>query len=495
MENYSLISTIFFTTDLAVRIAMAIRVIMRGRPYGVTYAWLIIILLFPIFGPLAYLLLGEIRLSERRTKRLAMAGDHYQLWLETLEGRSPVNWNGKIAEYKPIHNLAKNFTGLPAMAKNHLELLDTSEEFITRLIADIDAAQSSCHLQFYIWDEGGQINRVITALLNAAQRDVSCRLLLDAIGSRNFLNSATATKMQQAGIEIQAALPARFTRIFFARIDIRNHRKIIIIDGSIAYTGSQNMVDAASFKKDMGIGQWIDMMVRLEGPVVETLAGTFISDWLMEASSTPFKATSRSKDIDTLRDMADIRSPAPAGEVAVQLVPSGPGFAEEAIHSLLISTIYAAKKQLILTTPYLIPDATLLTALEAAAFRGVSVTIILPKKNDSKLAGYAARARFARLSAAGVQIYLFGDDFLHSKIITMDDRFALFGSVNLDMRSFWLNYETTLLIYNKAFCKDLQLLQLGYISSSQQLDRSRFAQRSAWERFKENAVLMIGPLL
>ncbi len=495
MEDYSVISTIFFTTDLAIRIGMAIRVIMRGRSYGVTYAWLIIILLFPIFGPLAYLLFGEARLSERRTKRLAMAGDHYQIWLETLNGRSPVLWDTNIAEYKPIHNLAKNFTGLPAMAKNHLELLENSEEFIQRLVSDINTAQSSCHLQFYIWNEGGQVDRVIDALFEAAQRHVSCKILLDAIGSHSFISSATAKKMQQAGIQIQAALPAKFLRIFFARIDIRNHRKIIIIDGNIAYTGSQNMTDPTSFKKGAGVGQWVDMMVRLQGPVVETLAGTFISDWFLEANGEPFSSLSDAKDIDTIRDMADIHSPLPAGNVAVQLVPSGPGFAEEAIHSLIISAIYSAKKQLILTTPYLIPDNALLTALEAAAFRGVSVTIILPEKNDSRLAGYAARARFARLSAAGIQIYLFNQGFLHSKTITVDDCFALFGSVNLDMRSFWLNYETTLLIYDKTFCQSLQLLQLGYISSSRQLNTSHFANRSPWERFKENAVLMIGPLL
>lgn len=494
-SSYSIFSTIFYITDLAIRIGLSIRVIMRSRPHGVTYAWLVVILLFPYFGAAVYLLFGETRLSERRSARLAAAGDHYQLWLETLEGRAPVAWDQHNIECRPIHNLARNLTGLPAMASNGVELLETPEEIITSIIEDIDRAASTCHLQFYIWEDGGRVDRVVDALIAAARRGVTCRLLLDAIGSRSFLAGKSVERMRCEGIQIQAALPASFFKMFLARIDIRNHRKIIVIDGAIAYTGSQNMADPDHFKKSAGVGKWVDVMVRVQGPVVETLAGTFISDWLLEAGSEQFKTRSLSEDVDTVRRIADIHSPGPAGDVAVQLIPSGPGFAPDATHSMLLSAIYAARKQLILTTPYLIPDSALLTALESAAFRGVEVTLILPAKSDSKLAEYAARARFTRLTDAGIKIYRFRGGLLHSKTITVDGDFALFGSVNLDMRSFWLNYETTLIIYDTHFCRDLQTLQLGYISSSLRLDEEAFAGRSHFEQFKENAALLIGPLL
>ena len=200
-------------------------------------------------------------------------------------------------------------------------------------------------------------------------------------------------------------------------------------------------------------------------------------------------------DIDAVRRFADIRSIEPIGTAAVQLVPSGPGFTADAIHSLLLTTIYGARKELILTTPYFIPDDALLTALQSAALRGVAVTIILPAKNDSKLAAYATRARFEDLIEAGVRLKLFIGGFLHSKTITVDGEFALFGSVNLDMRSFWLNFETTLLLYDQKICRRLRDLQLHYMESAHDLDLKKFAARGPLERFKENVVLLVGPLL
>lgn len=493
--SYHLFSTVFLVADLSIRIGLSIRVIMRKRSYGASLAWLVIILLFPFFGGFFYLLFGENRISEKRTERIHVSSRHYQHWLQTLRDRSPVNWARLNPECLPLHRLAERHTGLPAMSGNHLELLDTPEHIIASITRDIDGATSTCHLQFYIWAEGGQVNRVIDALLRAARRGVVCRLLLDSIGSREFLTSPTAHLMRQAGVQIQEALPAGIIKAFFARVDIRNHRKLVIIDGSIAYTGSQNMTDPYVYRQDAGVGNWIDVMVRVQGPVVESLAGTFISDWFLESDITEIRFRSLREDIISVRNMADIHRQEPIGNVAVQLVPSGPGFTADSIHSLLLTTIYAARKELILTTPYFIPDDALLTALESAALRGVAVTIIIPARNESRLAQYATRARFDNLTRAGVQLKLYTAGFLHSKTITVDGDFALFGSVNLDMRSFWLNFEATLLIYDRKVCRELRDLQLRYVKCSHDLDLETFGRRSIFERFKENAVLLIGPLL
>ncbi|EKD39466.1 MAG: hypothetical protein ACD_75C00394G0001, partial [uncultured bacterium] len=249
------------------------------------------------------------------------------------------------------------------------------------------------------------------------------------------------------------------------------------------------------FKQDAGVGNWIDVMVKVEGPVVESLAGTFISDWYLESDIGQFRSESLLKDIETVRQLGDIHPLPVAGQSAVQLVPSGPGFVPETIHSLLLTTIYAARKELVMTTPYLIPDEPLLVALKAAAQRGVQVTIIVPKKNDSRLVHFASRARYEELAKSGVKILLFHGGLLHAKTITVDRDFALFGSVNLDMRSFWLNFEATLFIYCRTFTRELLTIQQGYIEQSDELDLAAFLSRGNFEKFKENTCLLVSPLI
>jgi len=493
--NFSLFSALLLLADLVIRIGLSLRVIMRKRPYGVSLAWLVVILLVPFFGGFMYLLFGENRIPEKRTERARVSYKYYQHWLKTLRKRAPVSWQGKNPECAPLHRQAETLVGLPAMAGNKLILLTTPHEIMQSIIAEINRATSTCHLQFYIWHDGGQVEEITRALINAAARGVTCRLLLDAIGSRDFLGSTIARRMQRAGIKIRESLPAGLIKALFSRIDIRNHRKLVLIDGEIAFTGSQNMVDPQVFKKDAGVGDWIDVMVRVEGPVVESLAGTFISDWYLDAEDDDYQSQSLQKDIETVRQKGDIHPLPQAGECPIQFVPSGPGFAPETIHSLLLTTIYAARRELIMTTPYFIPDEPLLIALKAAAQRGVEVTIIVPQKNDSRLVHYASQAHFQDLAESGVNIHLFRGGLLHSKTITVDQSFSLFGSVNLDMRSFWLNFEATLFVYCEDFTRRLYAIQQEYLLQSPVLDLAAFRHRGYLIKFKENTCLLVSPLL
>lgn len=493
--NVSLFSNLFFLIDLTIRVGLSFRVIMRKKQHGVTLAWLVVILLFPFIGVLLYLLFGENRISERRARRVQHSFHYYQHWLTTLRDRAPVNWQSLGAECLPLHNLALQNTGLPAMAGNELALLRTSGDFMSALIDDIEQSRSTCHLEFYIWQEGGMVDDVIAAIGRAADRGVTCRILLDAIGSREFLASKTAEMLREKGVRLREALPAGLIKALVARVDIRNHRKIAVIDGRTAYTGSQNMADPHHFKAEAGVGQWVDVMLRIRGPVVESLAGTFVNDWYLESNSKQLALAASADDLESFRKLMDVHRLEPEGDAAVQLVPSGPGFTNEAIHSLLMTTIYAARTELILTTPYFVPDDALLSALKSASLRGVEVMVIIPARNDSKLADYASRARFGELMAAGVHIKLFSGGLLHSKTITVDDEFALFGSVNFDMRSFWLNFETTLVIYDRQACDCLRELQQEYILAARDLNKEDYQNRSVLEQFKENAVLLMGPLL
>lgn len=493
--SYTLFSTLLFLCDFLIRIGLSLRVIMRKKPYGVSLAWLVVVLLIPFVGGFFYLLFGENRLPEKRIERAKSSYNTYVQWLKTLRQRAPVAWDTINPECLPLHRQAETLVGLPAMAGNDLTLYTTPHDILQSLLDGINSAKSTCHMQYYIWEEGGRINQLAEALIKAAARGVTCRLLLDSIGSRDFFKSARAEQMRNAGIKIQESLPAGIINALFSRIDIRNHRKLTVIDGSTAYTGSSNMADPDIFKSDAGVGNWVDIMVKIDGPVVESLAGTFISDWFLETGIGNYRSESLLNDVEAVKKASDMQVRPASGSSAVQLVPSGPGLVPETIHNLLLTTIYAARRELILTTPYFIPDEPLLAALLAAAQRGVSVKIIIPKHNDSILVKYASRARYEELVGAGVQIFLFHGGLLHSKTITVDKDFSLLGSVNLDMRSFWLNFEATLFVYCKIFTQELFAVQQSYLDESDELDIDTFSERGNFEKFKENVTLLVSPLL
>ena len=448
-------------------------------------SWLVIILLLPFLGAIIYLLFGENRLGERRAKRVATDVPIILRWAEQLKQRSFTDWAAINPECEPIHRQIDSAIRIPTMPDNKLLLITKSEDFFFQLIKDIDGAQSTCFLEFYIWNTGGAADRVYEALKSAQKRGVRCKILVDSIGSKDFLRSAQCAQLKAVGIEVLESLPAGIFRALFVRVDLRNHRKVVSIDGHIGYTGSQNLVDPKVFKQEEGVGEWIDVMVRIEGPVVEIMTASFLYDWTLESGET----------LTEIREKIGLHQVPPAGDIPVQLAPSGPGYAEDTIHNLLLTTIYAARKELVLTTPYFVPDNAILAALKSAAQRGVRVIIIVPEKNDSKLVHYASRARYSELLAAGVQVMAFTGGLLHAKTISVDSDFCLIGSVNLDMRSFWLNFELTLFIYNREVSTTLRAVQQEYLHASTLLDLETFRGRTFHERFLENTALLVGPLL
>ena len=307
----------------------------------------------------------------------------------------------------------------------------------------------------------------------------------EIVRSKPFLKSRAVKQLEAEGVELAVSLPVGALSALVSRADLRNHRKIVVIDGAIAYTGSQNLVDPRIFKQDEGVGQWIDAMVRIEGPAVEAIAGTFSQDWEV-VTGVGYKYFKSNMDLKQLDEK---------GSVALQLVPSGPQPKPLAILQLVLSTIYSAQRELIVTTPYFIPDDSVLTALVSAAHRGVAVTLIIPAKNDSRLAEYASRAVFDDLLAAGVRIARFRGGLLHTKSITVDSEYCLFGSLNLDMRSLWLNFEISLFIYNRDMTSHIRDMQLGYLGEADVIVASECRKRPWLKRFFENAVHLLAPLL
>jgi cardiolipin synthase len=246
-----------------------------------------------------------------------------------------------------------------------------------------------------------------------------------------------------------------------------------------------NMVDPGYFKQEAGVGEWIDAMVRLKGSVVIPLAAVLIGDWSLETGESVAQLIS---DID-------LQLVAPVGNADIQVIPSGPAISDEGLLQMFLGLINSARRELVLTTPYLVPDDSLLKALRGAAGRGVDVSIIVPEKVDSFLTRYASRSYFDYLVEAGIKIYLYRAGLLHTKSVVADGSVSMFGTVNLDMRSLWLNYELSLFIYDTQFATELRQLQQRYIEDSIQLDPDIWAERSMGARLLENVLRLMSPLL
>jgi cardiolipin synthase len=467
-------------------LGLFVRVIMRRRPVGVLLAWMAIILSVPVLGSLIYLVVGESRISRKYLKRGLSIQSQYANWKQTLCARANVDWTDVSPQAMALQNQARTVTGFPALQGNRLELLQDADEVFRSLIGAIARSRRSCHLEFYIWYAGGLADELLEAVIAAARRGVVCRLLLDALGSKPFLRSAAVGRLKDAGVELAVALPVGLFTTLVTRADLRNHRKLAVIDGEVAWTGSQNLVDPRFFKQDEGVGQWVDAMFRIEGPVVEALGGLFINDWEVAAGA----------GLDSLEvtDVRPVTVPDP-GPVPVQVIPSGPIPQPLAILQMILGAFYAAQRELIITTPYFVPDESVLNALLSAAHRGVKVILLLPATNDSWLVDLAGKAVFADLLEAGVQIAAFKGGLLHTKSITVDGEFALFGSVNMDMRSLWLNFELSLLIYDREATALIRRMQQGYLDDSDPVSLNEWGQRTFKQRFLENAVHLLAPLL
>ena len=458
---------------------------MRRRPVGVTYAWLAVVLALPGFGAFVYLLFGELRLGNRPVMHAAKIHDPYQRWLKDLAKRSDVDWSKLGTECQPLARLAHSVAGIPATPGSELELIEDTDAAMEAIIADVDRAQRTVHMEFYIWHIGGLADRVAEAVLRAAERGVTCRILVDAVGSSDFLRSDLAMRLRHGGVAVAAALPGGLIRGLFVRFDLRLHRKIVVVDAEVAYTGSLNMVDPRFFKQDAGVGQWTDAMVRVRGPAVEGLSVTFIEDWELETS----------EGLEKIVKVDDVRVLEHRGTTAVQVVPSGPLVRTEAIQQILLMAIYGARRELVLTTPYFVPDEAMIMALTSAARRGVDVTVIVPAKVDSLLVRLASQAHKGDLIEAGVRVALFDGGLLHTKSITVDGEYSLFGSLNLDPRSLHLNFEITLAVYDADFTIRLRQLQESYLADSENMSLDTWRARPRWRQLVENGLRLLGPLL
>ncbi len=466
-------------------ICFAISIVMQRRPVGVSLSWLVLLFALPLFGMIAYLVLGGQLLGYRAQKRVINLYPGYHQWRVFLSRQFSDSWQGDpIIKESRLYHFVENSMDMPALPGNDLELCLGSTEILERLLEDIQQAKSKIHIQFYIWWPEGEIEKITQALIDAAKRGVECKVLVDAVGSHRFLNSEDLDNLRSSGIQVEESLPAGPVRIFLERIDLRNHRKIVTIDEKIAWTGSFNLIDPAQFKQQKKLGEWIDAMVRITGPSVFMINAVFLWDWQLSTGDDPRLFTSNSTQNMEAK-----------GKTFLHVLPSSPRVNRGRLHQALLTAIYESKEEIIITTPYFVPDDALFSALISAAKRGVKVCIILPKTTDSVLARLASRSYYLDLLKAGAEICLFKQGLLHTKCVLIDMNTVLFGSVNMDMRSVWLNMELTLVIYSSSFAKKIHKMIEMYRERTMKLDVNRWKKRNFIKRLGESIAQLASPLL
>lgn len=456
------------------------------RPSSAT-AWLLLIFATPWLGLLIFLLIGSPKLSTRR-RTLQREVNGYIADFIALARQDPSLLplvDPKISpRYEPFVKLGTALGALPAMSGNHVELLDDYDTMLARIAADIDAARDFVHVQFYILIADAATEDCFQAMERAVARGVPVRVLYDPVGSRKYPTyRATLARMRAAGIGAYPMLPLN-RRGDFNRPDLRNHRKIVVVDGEVGYTGSLNLIERAYHRRDTIV--YDELVARVRGPAADALDAVFRSDWYAETNE---RLTDPRNSIHPIVFTDE-------GDALCQVLPSGSGFEKENNLRLFVDLIHASRERLVICNPYFVPDDALMMAVVSAALRGVEVTLYNSEVHDQFLVAYAQRSYYEQLLRAGVQIRLYrAPTLLHTKTISVDDEVAVVGSSNLDMRSFELNLEVTLLCYDPAAVTALREIEACYHARSFSLTLDEWLQRPPHQRLFENVTRLMSALL
>lgn len=468
-------SLLYLISEWTIRLVMLVYVPQK-RSAAAARTWLLLIFFLPWPGLAVYAMFGRIYVSRKLREQQARASSRIraaQAELGVFNFGAP-----KIpANSAAIPILAAKLGDFVPFAGNHIEIITGYDATIDRLVTDIEAARHHVHLLYYIFGDDKYGRRVADALAAAAKRGVACRVLMDAVGSSRAL-ARLAPRMRAQGIEVIAALKVGFFRHNSARFDLRNHRKIGVIDGTIGHTGSENIVNP-NFVKGYPNEE---LNVRITGPVVAQLQAVFLADHFFESGAPP--------NLDKL-----FPETAPCGGAVAQVVPSGPGYQREVSQELMVTLLYLARKRVVITTPYFVPDEPFFQAVRSAVSRGVEVSLVLSQHANQLVTQLAQRSYYEGLLAAGVAIHLYQPHFLHAKHLSIDDEIVLIGSTNIDIRSFALNAESNILIYDPAIALELRAIQERYFAASHRVTAEEWSRRPRLARIAQNVARLADSLL
>ncbi len=462
----------------------ALVVIPKDRRPSSATAWIITIFFVPVVGLVVFFFIGNPHLPRsRRVKQRSIDRLITQRTREfDLDEDDPSpgpRWLDHVVR------LNQNLGALPMLMGNQAVVETGYLESLQGMTADVDTAQEFVHVEFYILSLDPTTAPFFEALERAVQRGVVVRVLLDHIGSWGSPGyRATLRRLEQAGVLWQLMLPVQPLQGRYQRPDLRNHRKLVVVDGLVGWAGSQNLVDRSYNKRAnrrRGL-QWQDLMVRLRGPAVQELEAVFATDW--------FSETDELLGIET-RDAPD----GPVGELAVQVVPSGPGFDTENNLRLFTALLYGAQERVSITSPYFVPDESLLYAVTSAGYRGVDVELFVPEQADQFFVHHAQRSYYEQLLRAGVRIWLYPQPYvLHAKHMSVDSDISVVGSSNLDIRSFTLDLELSLLVHGRSFAAQLRHVEDGYREVSRELTLSAWLARPRWQQVTDNLARLTSSL-
>ena len=465
--------TILVILYVPIALSMVISLLVNGIRPSKTLGWLLAIFTIPVAGILLYLMLGRNRRKRRLVKRRGSA-----LRLPVQAGK---NWSVYASsKYRKIMQLVASNCLLIPTSRNEVAMLKDGKSTFESIFRALEGAKNYIHLQYYIYEEGELANRLLELFQRKVKDGVRVRLIYDGIGSYT-LSRSYINRLKSAGVEVYPFLPYRFGR-FLTRLNYRNHRKIITIDGNTGFTGGINISDKY-LKGDEELGMWHDMHLRIEGPAVSYLDYIFATDWFM---------VSEKKLEECLNPGVDEGDSTPC---VVQLVSSGPDDVFANIEQLYFSIISRANSYVYITNPYIIPSQEILKALQVASLAGVDVRLMISRKSDSKLVRWSVQSYFEPLLKAGARIFLFPDGFLHSKIMVSDDDICSVGTANIDVRSFEHNYEVNAIVYDKDFT---EILKEDFITDCRKCEELRYEQhmKRPWlNRLMEGIARVFTPLL
>jgi len=457
----------------------ALGVIPGNRKPSTGMAWLILILAVPFLGFIAFLLFGSTHVEKRRHDKQRHVNDLVRQRTAAIPpGNATSGWS---TAHTSAAILNRNLGTLPVVAGNTVELHADYVGYVDAMTAAIDEAQHFVHVEFYIsaWD--ATTSGFFEALVRASKRGVTVRILFDHLGSRSGSGYRDMlARLDDAGIAWRPMLVIDPVRGKMRRPDLRNHRKILVVDNTTAFMGSQNLIEATYGKpKNEREGRkYVELNVRVRGGVVPHLNLVFATDWYSETDEIL---------AEELQPVPDPYVDTTTGRVACQVLPSGPGFATENNLRLFTTLIYSARDRISITSPYFVPDESLLYAITTAAQRGVDVELFVSAEADQFMVGHAQCSYYEELLDAGVRIFLYPAPWiLHSKHFSIDDDVAVIGSSNMDMRSFGLNYEVVMMLVGGDVVARMRAAEDNYRSLSRLLTADEWRTRSRATRFVDN---------
>jgi cardiolipin synthase len=457
---------VVFLFDLTVRIA-AVIIVPRNRRPTAAMAWLLAIYFIPLIGVFLFLLIGNPRLPRKRRKKQEQINGYIRetsagLDFGTLRPHAP-SW------FTSLVTLNRNLGAMPLAGDNAAHLIPDYQESLDTMADAIRQADRYVHVEFYILQSDTATDNFFRALEEVAARGVTVRVLMDHWANRGKpFYKQTLRRLDAMGAEWHLMLPVQPFKGKYQRPDLRNHRKLLVVDGRVAFMGSQNVTDSTyNLKKNIKRGlHWVDLMVRVEGPVVASVNAVFLSDWFSETDEV------LSDEIN----LFDVRSG--PGDLDCQIIPSGPGFEFQNNLKLFAGLLFAAQQRIIIVSPYFVPDEALLLAITTACQRGIHVELFVSEEGDQALVYHAQRSYYEALLRAGVKIWMYQRPYiLHSKSMTIDDETAIIGSSNMDMRSFGLNLEISMLVRGEEFVRDMRTVEQQYRDLSRELTLEEWEQQ------------------